>query len=293
MILTDLFEYRAGHSLPRNVVQLMDPDPVDVAGNPNAGDLAAPNAQFREQQVKEESLQGIDTSYDWEEYNNKEGKLRDLLNQPRDYATQNYTGTPTEGPEDSVGPDLEPFYTQMKDPISPGARFDKNFGVEQTREDADNHRVIDEYIEEVYEATDADQIYDGLRRVFPNVQATSLPDLISKTLRPLFNLGSRDSRAAKLWIDTLYNFIRVTPGASIGRDNFRALEIAALDKDIAAAVKVLDRAAKNRYRVLEAPKKQQSKPRNPVAHAAQRVARGSGTHKNARAYQRQPKHRNK
>lgn len=332
MILDDLFEYRAGHSLPKNVVQLMDPDPVDVVGNPNAGDLAAPNMQFRENaelpaeltamikkiaasnaapehkkaaidaliakyqksKLEEESLQGVDTSYDWEEYNNKEGKLRDILNQPRDYATQNYTGTPTEGPEDSVGPDLEPFYTQMKDPVSPGARFDRNFGVEQTWEQQDvvNRRVIDEYVEEVYEATDAGQIYDGLRRIFPNVQATSLSDLISKTVRPLLTLGSRDSRAAKLWIDTLYNFIRVTPGTSIGRDNFRALEIAALDNDIKSALKVLDRAGQSRYRVLEEPKKQQSKPRNPVAHAAQRVAKGSGTHKNPRAYQRQPKHRN-
>lgn len=292
MIIDDLFEYRAGHSLPRDVVQLMDPDPVDVAGNPQAGNLAGPNAQFHEQQVKEESLQGIDTSYDWEEYNNREGPLRDLLNTPRDYPTQNYTGTPTEGPEDSVGPDLEPFYTQMKNPISPGARFDRNFGVEQTSEDAENHRVIDEYIEEVYEATDADQIYDGLKKVFPNVEATSLTDLISKTIRPLLNLGGRNSRTAKIWIDTLYNFIRVTPGTSVGRDNFRALETAALDNDIKSAMNILDRAEKSRYRVLEAPKKQQSKPRNPVAHAAQKVARGSGTHKNSRAYQRQPKHRN-
>lgn len=357
MILDDLFEYRAGHSLPKNVVQLMDPDPVDVAGNPNAGDLAGPNAQFVEQNlaelspktlknyqqrarsdikglskqiggeygdiakniidrrvsglaassaaalrsqlkktadpVSEESLQGVDTSYDWEQYNSKEGQLRDLLNQPRDYPTQNYTGTPTEGPEDSVGPDLEPFYTQMKNPVSAGARFDRDFGVEQTSEQVSNSRVIDEYIEEVYEAIDGQQIYDGLRRVFPNVQATSLPDLISKTVRPLLNLGMKDSRAAKLWIDTLYNFIRVTPGTSIGRDNFRALEIAALDHDIKAALKVLDNVGRSRYRVLEEPKKQAAKPRNPVAHAAQKVARGSGTHKNPRAYQRQPKHRNK
>ena len=293
MIINDLFEYRAGHSLPRDVVQLMDPDPVDVAGNPQAGDLAGPNAQFHEQQVKEESLQGIDTSYDWEEYNNKEGPLRDLLNQPRNYPTQNYTGTPTEGPEDSVGPDLEPFYTQMKNPISPGARFDKNFGVEQTSEDTANHRVIDEYIEEVYEATDGDQIYDGLKKVFPNVQATSLTDLISKTIRPLLNLGSRNSRAGKMWIDTLYNFVRVTPGTNIGRDNFRALETAALDNDINSAMKMLDRSEKKSYRVLEAPKKSTPAPRNPVARAAQRVARGSGTHKNPKSYQRQPKHRNR
>ena len=291
MIINDLFEYRAGHSLPRDVVQLMDPDPVDVAGNPNAGDLAAPNAQFREQQVKEESLQGIDTSYDWEEYNNKEGPLRDLLNQPRDYPTQNYTGTPTEGPEDSVGPDLEPFYTQMKNPISPGARFDKNFGVQQTSEQLENHRVIDEYIEEVYEATDGQQIYDGLKKVFPNVEATSLIDLISKTIKPLLNLGSRNSRAGKMWIDTLYNFVRVTPGTNIGKDNFRALEIAALDNDINSAMKILDRAEKNRYRVLEAPKKLAPTPRNPVAKAAQRMAKGSGTHKNKKYYQRQPKHK--
>ena len=272
MIINDLFEYRAGHSLPRDVVQLMDPDPVDVAGNPQAGNLAGPNAQFHEQQVKEESLQGIDTSYDWERYNNKEGPLRDLLNTPRDYPTQNYTGTPTEGPEDSVGPDLEPFYTQMKNPISPGARFDKNFGVEQTSED---------------------QIYDGLKKVFPNVQASSLTDLISKTIRPLLNLGSRNSRAGKMWIDTLYNFVRVTPGTNIGRDNFRALEIAALDNDINSAMKMLDRSEKKGYRVLEAPKKSTPAPHNPVARAAQRVARGSGTHKNPKSYQRQPKHRNR
>jgi hypothetical protein len=96
-----------------------------------------------------------------------------------------------------------------------------------------------------------------------------------------------------MWIDTLYNFIRVTPGTNIGRDNFRALEIAALDNDINSALKVLDRSEKKGYRVLEAPKKQPPKPRNPVAHAAQRVARGSGTHKNQKSYQRQPKHRNR
>jgi hypothetical protein len=181
----------------------------------------------------------------------------------------------------------------MKNPISPGARFDKNFGVEQTSEDTANHRVIDEYIEEVYEATDGDQIYDGLKKVFRNVQATSLTDLISKTIRPLLNLGGRNSRAAKMWIDTLYNFVRVTPGTNIGRDNFRALEIAALDNDINSAMKMLDRSEKKGYRVLEAPKKSAPAPRNPVARAAQRVARGSGTHKNPKSYQRQPKHRNR
>lgn len=343
MILDDLFEYRTGHSLPPDVVQLMDPDPTSVDGNPEAGRLAGGNVQFQEggkrhrmsqhaagiaarqaedrrithnkkiyammrdianqdmrpedkaaainalqqqvikeqgvsedqqiselspetvkryqqqaqidvkdlakhasgeygdiaknimrrrerglsaaqqrskQPVEEESLQGIDSSYDWQEYNNREGKLRNLLNQPRNYAAQNYTGTPTEGPEDSDGPDLEPFYTQMKRPVSAGARFSKNFGRDQTSEQAvtgtpnkpgvKQHKKsglvhvkrMDEYIEEVYES--------------------------------------------------------VEPRG-----------------------------------IVEAAKKDKIKQRNPVARAAQKVARGSGQHKNKRTYQRQPKHKNR
>ena len=94
-----------------------------------------------------------------------------------------------------------------------------------------------------------------------------------------------------MWIDTLYNFVRTTPGTNIGRDNYRALEMAAMGDDILGAMKLLDRAGKSRYRVLEAPKKLAPTPRNPVAKAAQRVAKGSGTHKNQKSYQRQPTHK--
>lgn len=293
MILNDLFEYRAGHSLPKDVVQLMEPDPVDVSGNPDAGRLAGVNVSFQEEQVKEESLQGIDSSYDWEKYDSKEGRLRKLLNRPRDYATQNYTGTPTEGPEDSEGPDLEPFYTQMKDPISAGARFSKDFGKNQTNEYAANKRIVDEYIEEIYEADDAEQIYDGLKRAFPNIESHSLNDLIAKTVRPLLSLGNDNSRAAKNWIDTLYYFLRMGGGTNIGAENYRALEKAALRNDFEGALEILNRSGKSNYRVLENTKGKPAKSRNPVAHAAQRVAKGSGTHKNKKAYQRQPKHRSR
>lgn len=154
MNLIDLVEtktrYRAQPGVPAGVAQLDNPDSYGItdsqrkkigqidldrldaenskglANEPAVSTVVAekkkqknrPSLQDRLQEATAELIDADDTV----------GPLRNKLNKYRDNDPINYEGdVDPAAPHDSDAPGLEDFYTQMQDPVSAGARFDKNF----------------------------------------------------------------------------------------------------------------------------------------------------------------------